>query len=328
MAGIVVNSSFIHLSKLCKPNKKLLRRCHLMQAAKRCGQYSRKCISTNDHLMKTIILPDELNKENSHYVQIFDYYSAKEIARQQIILNQNTFSFLIEGKKEVVFDNSTLSIDNSKFLIMKSGHCLMTEKLSDIQNYRSVLLFFSSETLLKFIRKHEINSTEFNEYKSAYSFKYDEFIKRFVSSLLDISKLSKDIQRKLLEVKFEEIVLYLIAIYGTEFLHSLIEKSNDKSQKLIQTVQNNWMNKHTLKELAFLCNMSVSTFKREFEKHYAESPIKWLQNKRLEYAYFLLHQEQKSSSEIYFEVGYDNLSSFIQAYKSKYGTTPKQHQKK
>jgi len=275
--------------------------------------------------MKTITLPDALDIENVQPVQIFDYCSSKEIAKQQIILNQNTFSFLIEGNKEVVFDNSTLSIDNSKFLIMKSGHCLMTEKLSETRNYRSVLLFFSNETLLKFIRKNNLHRNELSKYKSVYSFRYDEFIQRFVYSLLDISNLSKDIQKRLLEVKFEEILLYLTEIYGTEFLHSLSGKSNDTSQKFIQTVETNWMSKLTLKELAFLCNMSVSTFKREFEKHYAASPIKWFQNKRLEYAHHLLYKEQKSSSEIYLEVGYENLSSFIQAYKSKYGSTPKQH---
>lgn len=277
--------------------------------------------------MKTITLPDELDIKSLQPVQIFDYCSSKEIAKQQIILNQNTFSFLMEGNKEVVFDNSTLSIDNSKFLIMKSGHCLMTEKLSNTQNYRSVLLFFSNETLLNFIRKNEHNIDELDEYKSVYSFKKDEFIRRFINSLLDISKLSYNIQKRMLEVKFEEIVLYLIEIYGTEFLQSLSENSNDTSKKFVQTVETNWMSKLTLKELAFLCNMSVSTFKREFKRHYAESPIKWFQNKRLEYAHQLLYKEQKSSSEVYLEVGYENLSSFIQAYKSKYGTTPKQHHK-
>lgn len=277
--------------------------------------------------MKTITLPDELNIESLQPVQIFDYCSSKEITKQQIILNQNTFSFLLEGNKEVVFDNSTLSIDNSKFLIMKSGHCLMTEKLSNTQNYRSVLLFFSNEILLKFIRENGLNRNKLSEYKSVYSFKYDEFIQRFINSLLDISILTKDVQKKLIEVKFKEIMLYLIAIYGTEFLHSLSEKSNDASQKFIQTVETNWMNKLSLNELAFLCNRSLSTFKREFEKHYTESPKKWFQNKRLEYAHHLLYKEQKSASEIYVEVGYESLSSFIQAYKSKYGITPKQHHK-
>lgn len=276
--------------------------------------------------MNIIKLPDSLNLEKSETVQVYDYFSSKEISKQQIILNQNTFSFLIEGNKEVIFDNSDLSIDNSKFLIMKSGHCLMTEKLSEIKNYRSILLFFTNETLSKFIQKFELNNIEQNEYKSVYSFEYDKFIKRFVDSLIDISKLSKTVQKKIIEVKFEEIMLYLIELHGSHILHSLTSNNDNLTQNFTRTVESNQLKKLTLKELAFLCNMSVSTFKREFEKHYSESPIKWFQNKRLEHAYYLLNQKHKKSSEIYFEVGYENLSSFIQAYKSKYNKTPKQHQ--
>jgi AraC-like DNA-binding protein len=276
--------------------------------------------------MNIIKLPDSLNLEKSETVQVYDYCSSKEISKQQIILNQNTFSFLIEGNKEVIFDNSDLSIDNSKFLIMKSGHCLMTEKLSEIKNYRSILLFFTNETLSKFIQKFELNNIEKKEYKSVYSFEYDKFIKRFVDSLIDISKLSKTVQKKIIEVKFEEIMLYLIELHGSHILHSLTSNNDNLTQNFTRTVESNQLKKLTLKELAFLCNMSVSTFKREFEKNYSESPIKWFQNKRLEHAYYLLNQKHKKSSEIYFEVGYENLSSFIQAYKSKYNKTPKQQQ--
>ncbi len=274
--------------------------------------------------MKIIALPDELPIQKSDFVKVYDYQSDQEITKQQIILNQNTFSFLAEGTKDVFFDNSAWSIDNSHFLLMKAGHCLMTEKLSAGKNYRSILLFFSNETLLKIVKKTAVDQAEFSSKKSVYSFKYDDFIKRFVTSLLDISKLTKTTQEKLLEVKLEEIILYLTAIDGVEFVHALLSNSNNSQQKIIQTVENNLLNKLTITELAFLCNMSISTFKREFEKHYAESPIKWFQNKRLEHAYFLLHQEHKNASEIYYEVGYENLSSFIQAYKSRYGITPKQ----
>jgi len=276
--------------------------------------------------MHTITLPESLNPEEPQTVQVYDYGSSKEISKQQIILNQNTFSFLIEGNKEVIFDNSALSIDNRKFLIMKSGHCLMTEKLSEIKNYRSILLFFTNETLNNFIQKFELSNIQPNQYKSVYSFKYDKFIKRFVDSLIDISKLPKTIQNKMIEVKFEEIMLYLVELHGTHILYTLRSNTDNFTQDFTKTVESNQLKKLTLKELAFLCNMSVSTFKREFEKHYSESPIKWFQNKRLEHAHYLLNQKHKKSSEIYFEVGYENLSSFIQAYKSKYNKTPKQHQ--
>ncbi|MDX6191248.1 AraC family transcriptional regulator [Flavobacterium sp. Fl-318] len=277
--------------------------------------------------MDIIRIPDELLAESSQSVQVFDYNSTQEISKQQIILDQNIFSFLVEGTKEIVLDNSSLSITNSKFLIMKSGHCLMTEKLSETKNYKSVLLFFSNDILLKFIRKFKLNSIEPTDYKPVFSFEYDAFIKRFVNSLLDISKLSKNTQRVLLEVKFEEIMLYLIETRGIDFLLSLTLNNSVPAQKIIRIVESNQLSKLTLNELAFLCDMSISTFKREFEKQYSESPSKWFQNKRLEYAHSLLNQEQRNSSEIYFEVGYENLSSFIQAYKSKYGVTPKHHQK-
>ena len=97
--------------------------------------------------MKTITLPDELNLSSSNAILVYDYKSIIEISKQQILLNKNTFSFLLHGTKEVFFDNSTYAIDNTQFLMMKSGNCLMTEKLSsESKNYHSILLFFLTKT--------------------------------------------------------------------------------------------------------------------------------------------------------------------------------------
>jgi len=277
--------------------------------------------------MKTINLPDELNLDSSLSINLFDYESLNEISKQQILLNKNTFSFLQDGTKEVYFDNSSYAIDNSQFLLMKSGHCLMTEKLSnESKNYRSLLFFFSNEEVLKFIRKFELETSSRKTLYSTYLFEYDSFISRFVQSLLDISKLSKSLQEKILKTKFEEIMLYLIELKGVDFLYSIINNSDNQSQKFIQTVESNRLNKLTIKELSFLSNMSVSTFKRKFEKHFHNSPSKWFQDKRLEHSAFLLKNESKRPSDIYEEIGYENLSNFIQAFKLKYDVTPKQYQ--
>tara|TARA_B100000809_G_scaffold142735_1_gene140234 strand:- start:7325 stop:8164 length:840 start_codon:yes stop_codon:yes gene_type:complete len=277
--------------------------------------------------MKTITLPDELFLNTSLSIEVYDYESTQEISKQEIVLNQNTISFLQEGTKEVFFDNSSYAINNTQFLLMKSGHCLMTEKLSNIQEqYRSVLFFFSNEAVLKFIRKFELNPTKCNAYYSTYLFDYDSFVKTFVKSILDISKLSKSIQKNILDAKFDEIMLYLIDVNGVDFLYSIINNSNDQNQKFIQLIESNKLNKLTIKELSFLSNMSVSTFKRAFEKHFECSPSKWFQEKRLEHAAFLLKNKKKRPSDIYEEIGYENLSNFIQAFKLKYGVTPKQHQ--
>ncbi|MBC2845681.1 helix-turn-helix domain-containing protein [Winogradskyella flava] len=278
--------------------------------------------------MKTITLPDQLNLSSSKSIVIYDYKSITEISKQQILLNKNTFSFLQEGTKEVFFDNSAYAIDNSQFLLMKSGHCLMTEKLSnDSEHYRSVLFFFSNEEVFNFLRKFKLEtSSNSKKLYSTYSFNYDSFIKRFVESLLDISKLSKSIQDNILKIKLEEILLYLADFKGLDFVYSLIQNSDNQNQKFIETIENNRLNKLTIKELSFLSNMSVSTFKREFEKNFHSSPSKWFQDKRLEHSAFLLKNELKRPSDIFEEIGYENLSNFIQAFKSKFGVTPKQYQ--
>lgn len=277
--------------------------------------------------MNTITLPDELALNSKLSIEVYDYESTQEISKQQILLNKNTFSFLQEGTKEVFFDNSSYAINNSQFLLMKSGNCLMTEKLSNVEEYyRSVLLFFSNEDVLKFIRKFELNAPDSKNYYSTYSFNYDVFIKRFVESLLDISKLSKKIQSRILETKFEEIMLYLVEFKGVEFLYSLISNSSNEHQKFIKTIESNQLNKLTIKELSFISNMSVSTFKREFEKHFRSTPSKWFQEKRLEHAAFLLKNNSKRPSDIFEEIGYETLSNFTQAFKLKFGLTPKQYQ--
>jgi AraC-like DNA-binding protein len=277
--------------------------------------------------MKTITLPDELNLSSSNAILVYDYNSIIEISKQQILLNKNTFSFLLQGTKEVFFDNSAYAIDNTQFLMMKSGNCLMTEKLSsESKNYRSMLLFFSNENVFHFIRKYKVEIIKPKRSYSTYSFNYDAFIKRFVDSLVDISKLSNSIQENILNAKFEEIMLYLIELKGIDFLYSFIDSNENQNQKFIQTIENNRLNKLTIKELSFLSNMSVSTFKREFEKNFHSSPSKWFQDKRLEHSAYLLKNESKRPSDIFEEIGYENLSNYIQAFKSKFGVTPKQYQ--
>lgn len=277
--------------------------------------------------MNTITLPDELKLNSSKSIMVYDYESKTEISKQQILLNRNTFSFLQEGTKEVFFDNSACAIDNTQFLLMKSGHCLMTEKLSnDSKYYRSILFFFSNEDVFQFIRKFQLESSNSKIKHSTYSFYYDSFVQRFVDSLIDISALSKTIQENILHAKFDEIMLYLVDLKGLDFLYSLVNSNNNKHQRFIQTIESNRLNKLSLKELSFLSNMSVSTFKREFEKNYHSSPSKWFQEKRLEHSALLLKSSSNRPSDIYQEIGYENLSNFIQAFKGKFGVTPKQFQ--
>jgi AraC-like DNA-binding protein len=79
-----------------------------------------------------------------------------------------------------------------------------------------------------------------------------------------------------------------------------------------------------LEEFASLCGRSLSAFKRDFKNLYNQTPGKWLNEKRLEYAKALLLTTDMNVNEICYESGFRNSSHFNKTFKDKYEITPKQ----
>lgn len=259
-------------------------------------------------------------------IQIIDYQVTNARLKSKLILTKNVISFLIEGTKEVITHNASITITSEQFLLVKSGNCLVSENVSIINNYRSILLFFSDEVLLQFMNKNKISVTTSNPSKPYHVCDYDTYIQHYVTSLQKIQLYESSLQKSLLQTKFEEIMIYLIHKKGKEFLENFFVVQNNYVRRFKNIVESNILNNLTIQELAFLCNMSISTFKREFVKNYQTTPIRWFQEKRLEHSVFLLNTKKLRPVDVFHEVGFESLSSFTQAFKQKYGNTPKQFQ--
>lgn len=277
--------------------------------------------------MQITVLPKDLKIDTSDNLQLFNYRNPQNLLKSKIELSKNTISFLRIGTKEVLGDDKTAQIDNQSFLIMKSGNCLMTETISSSNKiYQSILLFFGDEAVISFLEKFNLYAAPQIEQKSFYIFKYDNFIQHFVKSLENVLLLPKATQSKILKTKFEEIMLYLTYQNGASFLNAIVQNVDDKISRMANIVDNNKHNKLSLEELAFLCSMSVSTFKRAFFKQYNTTPMKWFNAQRLNHIAVLLRTQRKRPIELYEDAGYESFSNFIQAFKGKFGMTPKQYQ--
>ncbi|MBB6107626.1 AraC-type DNA-binding protein [Mucilaginibacter lappiensis] len=262
-------------------------------------------------------------------ITIFRYDTAVASVKNRVTLQQNLFSFLLEGEKTVFYAGSTITIDPCQFLLLSAGNCLMSE-MTAVKGgaYRSLLIKFDNKILADFFTAHpDLLRTKASklEEEPVLLFEKDAFLHSFLGSL-DLM-LDKPLSAGMQLLKLNELLLYL-----GESCPGQLQKLRNSSQEagdeiqIRQAVNANIGQPVSVEELAFLCNMSLSTFKRRFAKIYGTSPNKWLIEKRMAKAAELLKQGGYKASDIYYELGYENLSSFIQSFKQAHGVTPKQYQ--
>lgn len=255
---------------------------------------------------------------------VYDFKMTNDVVKSKVNLGMNMFSFLQEGKKQVHFAGTSVAVNKDQSLLLKKGNWLWTELLDVEAIYYCKLLFFSEEKLKAFLLKHTDNKLRSRSAIPYFTIHNDSYIDAYLNSLSVISDAPSAFKENLLSVKFEELMLYLLHKYGKKFesyMQSLIIKESSPIRKIVESKIHSNLK---LEEIAFLCNMSLSTFKRHFIKEYTVSPGKWLQDRRLQKAKEILEEGKLKPSGIYRDFGYNNLSNFSAAFKKKFGYSPKE----
>jgi AraC-like DNA-binding protein len=271
--------------------------------------------------MKEVTIPNDI-LTNTQDINLVHYQSQIDLSKSKVAFSQYVFSFLIEGQKQIHNTDGLLSIDSTEFTLITNPICLMTEKRGlDSNIYKSCLLTFNDKILHDFKQKYQIKQspspTELC--KNVLKFKYDNYTRNFRASLEMLP--NQHLSQEILTIKFQEIMLYLVQKEPRLLDSFLSQHHSNLETQFRYSVENNVYSNLSLEELAFLCNMSVSTFKRYFTKFYSASPHKWMANQRMEKATELLGQD-KRPSEIFSTLGYKTLSNFTRAYKNHFGALP------
>lgn len=253
---------------------------------------------------------------------VYDFKMTSDVVKSKVNLSMNMFSFLQVGKKQVHFADASVMVSKEQSLLIRKGNWLWTELLDNDDIYYCKLLFFSEDILKAFLAKHNKKEDCLKDEVPFFIIENDAYIASYLDTLSNMSFISSNFNADMLSLKFEEIMLYLLTKYGQKFemyLYSLISKETSPFKK---TIESNVYSNLKLEEIAFLCNMSLSTFKRNFIAEYKASPGKWLQDKRLQRAKEIMENEDAKASDIYLDFGYSNLSNFSIAFKNKFGVSP------
>ena len=123
---------------------------------------------------------------------------------------------------------------------------------------------------------------------------------------------------------------YLYELLSQLYLGYMKEHDAASHQRLIPAKE--YIEQHfecpvTLEQLAFLSNMSVTNFRREWKKYCSESPIQYRDSIRLYYAKEYLSSGYYTVTEVAKKCGFEDTSYFVRFFKQKTGLTPGEFRK-
>ena len=105
-------------------------------------------------------------------------------------------------------------------------------------------------------------------------------------------------------------------------------KSLEKMKLILKFVENNYMEKITIEDVAKEVSLSQSHFMKYFKNTMGTSFIDYLNEYRLTMASRLLISSDSSVLDIAAEVGFDNLSYFNRSFKKRFQQTPREYRKR
>ena len=153
--------------------------------------------------------------------------------------------------------------------------------------------------------------------------KPDVTLSAFLHGMRVYFAADEDPPEALLKLKLKELLTSVLLSRENRMLSAYFRSvATSDAPSIPAIMEANYSHNLPLEAFAQMCHRSLSSFKREFRKHYGTSPGKWLLDRRLAHSVSLLQTTSLSVTELMLECGFQDLSHFSRAFKEKFGRAP------
>ena len=244
--------------------------------------------------------------------------------------NEACFYYVTSGTSTLVTPTQKVTTDAEEGIVMQCGNYL-NEYLSNTANQacEAIAVHFHKHVLKTIYDKEfpdfllnvkKITPINYNRVKAS------QLLRNYINSLQFYFDNPELVSEELLKIKLKELILLLAKTENADSVQSLIAGLFTKREVAFKDViEANLFNNYTLDELAALTNLSLSSFKRQFVKHYKESPAKHIKKRKLEHAAKLLKNTDLRISDIAFDVGFSDLAHFSKSFHKVFHKSPSEY---
>jgi AraC-like DNA-binding protein len=129
------------------------------------------------------------------------------------------------------------------------------------------------------------------------------------------------------EIKQKELFFILRYYYTKKEVANLFAPILSDNLDFKNIILSNYLRAGSVKELAHICNCSLSSFNRLFKKNFKENPHVWLQNQKIKYIIGKLSDKNVPLGQIIDEFRFSSPSHFTVFCKKHLNLTPSQFRK-
>lgn len=246
-----------------------------------------------------------------------------KLFKSDLMFEDHMLVWFISGETKIIQAESTFHFKTGDiFLIPRNELATIINYPKNGLPHKTVVMHLSTERLKKFYQKIDYSKRIRSEQK-IYRFSNHPLLKSCLVSLMPYFDLEGEFPESLATLKIEEAINILRLIDSS--VDSILANFDVPGKiDLVNFMQRNFMFNMSLEKLGYLTGRSLSTFNRDFKRLFNTTPQKWLIDKRLELAYYHLAEKKKKPTEVYLEVGFEDLSHFSFIFKKKYGISPNQ----
>ena len=125
-----------------------------------------------------------------------------------------------------------------------------------------------------------------------------------------------------LKSQVNELLAHFFALLTSDKKTDLSEIDKNKLFQAKEIVTTNYCTPPSISQLSQMVGLNSNKLKRNFKELFGIPVFKYIQEERLNKAYELLRESEKTVQESAWEVGYESLSSFSNAFHKKFGMRP------
>lgn len=246
-----------------------------------------------------------------------------KLFKSDLMFDDHMLVWFISGETKIIQADKTYHFQTGDiFLIPRNLLATIINYPKGGLPHQTVVMHLSAERLKHFYEKVEFSQNIIPEQR-LYRFSNHPLLQSCMASLVPYFDVRGEFPEEIASLKITEAISILRSIDRS--VDNVLANFNEPGKvDLVGFMEKNFMFNLPLEKLGYLTGRSLSTFNRDFKKHYRTTPQKWMIDKRLELAYYHLAERKKKAKDVYLEVGFEDLSHFSFAFKKKYGIAPTQ----